>query len=118
MKKFLAIIIPLLALLTAICQFSSCEKYILPELSIVPDTLTFNATPDSSTLQVLSNVKWSCTSGAESDWYQISPTEGNGNGEVMIKVNENGSQTERSATVAISSETIRKTFLIIQQGQL
>ena len=116
MKKFFTITVPLVVAAALALQFTSCEKYVLPELSLGADTLVFTAAADSATVAVSANVIWQAEledSGQE--WLETGPSWWEGPGEAYIKVEDNGTDAERSANVIVKSETIRKKITVIQQ---
>mgnify|MGYP003298769152 CR=1 FL=1 len=112
-KKALAIIIPLATVLLIAPQFSSCEKYVLPEMSLTPDTLYFRANADSSTVNVKANIKWDVSKSGQINWLEFSPDEGEGDGEVKIKVTAS-TESSREATLTFRSETLEKKLVVIQ----
>lgn len=58
MKKGNIVAILSIAALTAAISISSCNKYVLPEISITPDSLFFSADSQSATILINSNVIW------------------------------------------------------------
>ena len=56
MRKLTTILLSVLLTLLFASQFLSCEKYVLPELSISPDTLWFSAAADSQVVLLVTNV--------------------------------------------------------------
>ena len=100
--------------------FSSCEKYVLPELSFEPDTLLFTAAGGTRTVSLHSNVSWEAginrSDATYVDWITFTPTFGDGDCEIEVTLPENTSGPMRSLTFDIKSETISHTFTIIQEG--
>lgn len=118
MKRFLTIIIPLAVVAVLGFQFTACEKYVLPELSVSPDTLRFGAVEDSLISMVNSNVIWTAKpEDSGTDWLEATPDYWEGQGELMIRTQNNGSGTPRSAVIIIKSETITKRLVIEQAGR-
>ena len=113
-KKYLAIIVPCIAAAILAANFSSCEKYILPSLEPAVDTLFFKAAADSSTLNISSNVAWQLS--CPEKWVSLSTDRGKGDASVSVKVSES-TLPERKADLTVSSETFKKTVVILQQQQ-
>ncbi|MBP5210304.1 MAG: BACON domain-containing protein [Bacteroidales bacterium] len=113
MSKRIAIFF-FLTLLAGTFYFSSCEKSILPTLSLASDTLSFPAAASSLEQTVITNVEWNLY--PNSNWASIDITEGEGETVVMVSVEENPDPVARKCTVTVETPTITKTFLLIQQG--
>lgn len=114
-KKAFAIIVPLAIVLLAALQFSSCEKYVLPEMCLTPDTLYFSTNGGSSTVEVSANIKWSISKSGVPDWLDYSPDQGEEDGEVQIEVAAS-TQPGREATLIFRSETLEKKLVVIQSA--
>ena len=95
-------------------QMVSCEKYILPELTVTPDTLRFGAAADSSLVKIHSNVIWSNKDNP--DWIGVSVDWGDADAETFVSVAENTSTQARQAQVSIKSETIQRYIVVEQAG--
>lgn len=114
----------ILAVVTALAAAipSSCEKYVLPELSFSPDTLIFRAAGGTQTLELHSNVNWeSDINRSESTWVEwitFTPTFGEGDCNIEITLADNTTGPGRSLSFSIKSETISRTLTIIQEGDL
>ena len=116
MKKFFTITVPIVAFIALAVQFVSCEKYVLPELSLGADTLTFSAAADSNVVSIDANVIWQAMlEDTDLNWLETGPSWWEGPGEAFVKVKDNTSSSARSASVLIKTETIHKSFLVIQQ---
>ena len=116
MKKFFTITVPIALAAILVLQFTSCEKYVLPELALGTDTLFFSASADSSEVAVESNVIWQASlENSGDDWLETGPSWFEGPGEAYVKVQENVSGSQRSANVVVKSETITKKIFVIQQ---
>lgn len=114
MKKTAAIIIPLLAVSLLALQFNSCEKFILPEMSVTPDTLFFSPLADSASVTVKANVTWEVSGQSGSGWVSFSPSGGEMEGVVKIKVAQSAGESRR-ATITFKSETLSKSLIVIQE---
>lgn len=114
-KTFTAIASVTIALLIA-GQMVSCEKYILPELTVTPDTLRFGAAADSALVKVHSNVIWSNKDNP--DWIGVSVDWGDADAETFVSVTENTSTQARQAQVSIKSETIQRYIVVEQAGAI
>ena len=118
MKKFFTIIIPLAVAAVLGFQFTACEKYVLPELNISPDTLRFGAAGDSLISVVNSNVIWTAKPEEKYiDWLEAVPDYWEGPGELMIRTQDNDSVAPRSAVIIVKSESITKKLVIEQAGR-
>ena len=99
-------------------QFWGCEQYTLPEITLNPDTLRFTAAGGVLPVQVQANVKWRLSVGDEgSGWLTAGAESGNGNLTVGIEAAAN-TDDERTCTVTVRSETIRKRLTVIQASGL
>ena len=118
LKKFRTLFIALCASGLLLTQFWGCEQYVLPEITLTPDTLRFTAAGGVLPVEVEANVNWKLTIGSEgSGWLSAGATAGNGNLTVGIETTANVDD-ERKATVTVSSETIRKRLAAIQASGL
>ncbi|MBQ6436863.1 MAG: BACON domain-containing protein [Bacteroidales bacterium] len=99
-------------------QFWGCEQYVLPEISLNPDTLRFTAAGGVLPVQVQANVKWQLSVSDEgTGWLTAGAESGNGNLTVGIEAGANADD-ERTCTVIVRSETIRKQLTVIQASGL
>ena len=118
LKKFRPLFFALCASGLLLTQFWGCEQYILPEITLTPDTLRFTAAGGVLPVEVEANVKWKLTVGSEgSGWVTAGAANGNGNLTVGIETTAN-TDDERRCTVTVASETIRKRLTIIQASGL
>lgn len=114
MKKSITTIVAIIVMALAVSQMVSCEKYILPELTVTPDTLRFGAAADSALVKVHSNVIWSNKDNP--DWIGVSVDWGDADAETFVSVTENTSTQARQAQVSIKSETIQRYVVVEQAG--
>ena len=114
MKKTLTAIAALSIVFLIASQMISCEKFILPELTVSPDTLRFSAAADSALVKVHSNVIWSNKDNP--DWIGVSVDWGDADAETFVSVTENTSTQVRQAQVSIKSETIQRYIVVEQAG--
>lgn len=104
----------LLALVFA-AQFTGCEKYVLPDVSISPDTLHFGPAVDSQYVHLSTNVVTTVDHGtvhwamAEPQWFDEDAT-------VTILVLENTGASARTGTLTFKSEALQKELVIIQEA--
>lgn len=112
-KTFTALAAVFIAFLIA-GQMVSCEKYILPELTVTPDTLIFGSAADSALVKIHSNVIWSNKNNP--DWIRVSIDWGDTDAETFVSVAENTSTQARQAQVSIKSETIQRYIVVEQAG--
>lgn len=115
MKKLFTIIVPLAALLVFAAQFSSCEKYVLPEMTLSEDSVYFYSRTDTVSIMVYSNVVWSFTN-EDNNWYKGYPNWGDADSLVMFIVEENIDDRPREAELIIKTETISRTLHIFQEA--
>lgn len=114
MKKTFTALAALSIVFLIASQMISCEKFILPELTVSPDTLRFSAAADSSIVKIHSNVIWS--SKDNPDWIRVSVDWGDADAETFVSVTENTSTQARQAQVSIKSETIQRYIFVEQAG--
>ena len=117
MKKVLMAILAAAVLAAAAAGAASCEKYVLPELSLSQDTLLVNKSAQQLSLTVNSNVQWEFdVAGAQVEWVIFDPEWGEVGRKVTISVEENTSGAVRKAAIPVQSQTIQKQLLIVQSG--
>ncbi|MCK9626273.1 MAG: BACON domain-containing protein [Bacteroidales bacterium] len=112
MKKFLPILLSVVFTIIIVAQFSSCEKYVLPSLSLSQDTLTFSPEAQDSELIIETNVIWSADN--TSNWIILNPSEGELSDTITISVTKNDTGNKRSYKISFNTETIKKSVVIIQ----
>lgn len=109
-------IIPAAALAAAgICTASlqSCERYVLPELSFEPDTLTFTALGGTQPVELNCNVVWSANTSTV--WLDTDILHGEGSCVVNITALPNEGRA-RKATADFKTETIKRSLVVLQEG--
>ncbi|MBO4656917.1 MAG: BACON domain-containing protein [Bacteroidales bacterium] len=117
MKKVLMAILAAAVLAAAAAGAASCEKYVLPELSLSQDTLLVNKSAQQLSLTVNSNVQWEFdVASAQVEWVIFDPEWGEVGRKVTISVEENTSGAVRKAAIPVQSQTIQKQLLIVQSG--
>lgn len=114
MKKIVTVAVASAIAVLAVSQMVSCEKYVLPELTVTPDTLRFSAAEDSALVKVHSNVIWSNKDNP--DWIKVSVAWGDSDTETFVSVTVNTSDQARQAQVSIKSETIQRYIVVEQEG--
>lgn len=127
MKSVSKTVIAIIAATVMMWQFSSCEKYILPQITATPDTLLFTPAAGSLSSSVSANVKCTvslktATNEDEEDgepgneWMSCDGMEFEGKGSALftITVTENVSGKRRNGAVVISSEAFEKKIIVIQ----
>lgn len=117
MKKVLMAILASAVIIAAAAGAASCEKYVLPELSLSQDTLLVNKSAQQLSLTVNSNVQWAFdVDGDKVEWVSFDPEWAEVGRKVTISIEENATGKMRSATVPVSSQTISKKLLIVQSA--
>lgn len=100
-------------------HLTSCEHYVLPDMTVTPDTLIFNAAGGVQTVTVKSNVIWNFDVNQNDDnyveWITCDPDWGPEGCESVITVTENTGRL-RQLTIPVKTETIRRNLVIIQEG--
>ena len=84
------------------------------EISLDTNNLLFTANEGSKTFMISSNTSWVVSS--DQTWCSVSPTSGSNDGSVTVKVEENTSTAERTATITVKSEAGEKTVKVKQSG--
>ena len=102
-------------MLAAAAQFTACEKYVLPAVSITPDTLYFGAKADSAMIYLSTNVI-TAPNNDEASWITTWPEWFDADSEVMIYVRENTGTSKRTGTLYFKSEAIQRKLTVIQEG--
>ena len=115
-RKIPTILVSVLLVLAAAAQFTGCEKYVLPDLSIELDTLRFNAMADSADIFLTTNVISKTEAEQGSEWITSWPEWFDESATVTIYVRENTGQAERTGILYFKSEAIEKKLVVIQAG--
>ena len=113
--KHIKSLIPAAALAAAgICTASlqSCERYVLPELSFEPDTLTFTALGGTLPVELNCNVVWSVST---SNWLDTDILHGEGSSVINVTALPNTGRS-RKATADFKTETIKRSLVVLQEG--
>lgn len=116
MRKAAAILLSALLLALLAAQFSACEKYVLPELAISPDTLCFTAEEGTRSLVVTTNVITTLYPDMEDTWVRVNPEWIEDGCTVSVWVAENPDTQQRIATIPVKSEAIKRNLVVIQEG--
>lgn len=87
----------------------------LENLLVSVPSLSFDNTASSSSFAITSNGTWKIT--GEKDWFAIDKTEGNGDSNVKVNVQENTSEDERQAELTIQGSSKTQTVTIVQKGR-
>ena len=116
MRKASAIIIPAVLLMLLAAQFSACEKYVLPDLTISADTLRFSAAADSQRIVVTTNVITTLYPESSAPWVSANPEWLEASCPVFIRVSDNPGPQTRTTTIPVKSEAILRHLVVIQEG--
>ena len=107
MKKYLAILL-------ATTVIVACEQEkTTPTLSVTPTDLEFSSEGGSKTVKVQTNTDWTLTTDG-SDWYTVSPTEGSGDTEVTVTLNNYTDASVRTAQIKFEADGLVETLAILQ----
>ena len=117
MRKVAAIIIPALLIGLFAAQFTACEKYVLPELEISTDTLIFSAQIDSQSVFVHTNTITTALPEDNAAWLHADPQWIDESTEVFIHVGHYVGSTQRTAVIAVKSESLQKNLVVIQKAE-
>lgn len=90
----------------------SCKKDPAPELNIAISSLTVQNKSGSEKVTFTCNGKWSVSSSET--WFTVSPSFGNGNGEVTVTYTDNQALEERKGNINFTTGTLAKTLKITQ----
>ena len=86
-----------------------------PYLSIVTKELAFGLSGSTANVSISSNTSWTAVSSAS--WCQVSPTEGQGNGNLLVTVGAYDQQGKRNATITVSATGgLKHTISVEQEG--
>lgn len=116
MRKAATIIIPLALLALLAAQFTACEKYVIPEVNVSPDTLWFGAAADSQRLIVWTNVITTAETEGEDSWIWAEPYWFESDCTLVVHVRENLDPEQRTGTLPIKSEAVLRNVTVIQEG--
>ena len=95
----------------------SCEKYVLPSISLSPDTLFVNQPGKQMKLVVETNVMWHMDlDGLDLEWLAIEPVSGEGDTPVDITVSANDTGAEREIVIPVKTETLQRNMVISQSA--
>ncbi|MDW3194623.1 MAG: BACON domain-containing carbohydrate-binding protein [Cytophagales bacterium] len=85
----------------------------IPEISVDPETLNFEATSSSQTFEITSNVNWEISSS--DSWATFTPDSGMGNETISVTVSDNSTNSSRQATLSITGSGISTTVQVEQE---
>jgi formylglycine-generating enzyme required for sulfatase activity len=85
-----------------------------PVISLDTSSLEFASSSGSKSIKITSNTSW--TVASDQAWCSVSPTSGSNDGSVTVKVEENTSTAERTATITVKSEAGDQTVKVTQSG--
>ena len=115
LRKIYTLLVSALLVVVAIAQFTGCEKYVLPAISITPDTLRFSALADSADVWLSTNVI--CKPEVEASfWLTVWPEWFDESSTMTVFVRENTDSLSRTGIIYITSEALQKKIVVIQEG--
>ena len=113
----------MMALLTAVVVFAavagtaSCEKYVLPALTLGQDTIAVNCKAQEAKLVIDSNVQWDFkVNEIKAEWLSFDPEWAELGLTATISIEENTTGAQRSVTVPVESQTIARKLFIVQSA--
>lgn len=117
-RKITTAIVAAALLGAAVAQLSSCEKFVLPEITVSQDTLLFSAAGGSQSIRVTTNVITTAyPETIDQLWLSTDPGWFDESSTVTFTVAENTKPEERTGTVPVKSESILKNVVVIQEGK-
>ena len=85
-----------------------------PVISLDTSSLEFASGSGSKAFKITTNTTW--TVASDQTWCSVSPTSGSNDGSVTVKVGENSTTAERTATITVKSEAGDQTVKVTQSG--
>lgn len=87
-----------------------------PELSTSTERIVFGGDAGEQTFRIKTNVEWKITDVSSSSWCTVSPTSGEGTGNIPVKiaVTRNPVSEDRNATLTISAGGLTRTVTVTQ----
>lgn len=115
MKKIAISIVGLIIGALFLSQFTSCEKYILPEVYFEPDTLHFDYQESTKPVTLHSNVIWKIELDDDAqEWMKLSNSGDTSGCVIDVTVKENIG-AKRTKILTVETEAIKKNLTIIQE---
>ena len=98
-------------------MLSSCSKG--PELYVSSNHLTIESYPDTISIDISANIRWTISVIQTEKWLTVNPMEGRGNQTITLIASENEKFAERTALIAISSDEMKTdTIKVVQTATL
>ena len=85
-----------------------------PVISLDTSSLEFASGSGSKAFKITTNTTW--TVASDQTWCSVSPTSGSNDGSVTVKVGENSTTAERTATITVKSDAGDQTVKVTQSG--
>ena len=115
-RKIPFCLVTFLLVAVGVAQFTGCEKYVLPAITVTPDTLRFSARADSADIFLSTNVITGPEAEDGAHWISAWPEWFDADSPVTIFVKENTSSDERTGILYFKSEALQKKLVVIQAG--
>lgn len=115
-RKAAVFLVSALLVLTAAAQFAGCEKFVLPAISVTPDTLRFSAAADSADILLYTNVITKPEPEEGDEWITTWPEWFDADSPLTVFVRENTGSEARTGILYFKSEAIQKKLVVIQEG--
>mgnify|MGYP004511035903 CR=1 FL=1 len=100
-------------LLASMVIVACSQEKTTPTLSLDQTSIEFSAAGGSKVVKVQTNTDWTITTDG-ADWYTISPTEGNGDTEVTITLDEYTDVSVRTAQIKFEADGLVESLAILQ----
>lgn len=84
------------------------------EILYLSSIIDFDSKSDSQTVSITSNLDWIASTG--NDWITLSSASGSGNGSIIISVQANTVQDQRTGTVTFEGGSLSSELTITQKG--
>ena len=117
MKKVMMALLAAVVVVAAVAGTASCEKYVLPALTLGQDTIAVNCKAQEAKLVIDSNVQWDFkVNEIKAEWLSFDPEWAELGLTATISIEENTTGAQRSVTVPVESQTIARKLFIVQSA--
>lgn len=95
--------------------FFSCERYVLPEVEIYPDTLHFAAGVDSLPMFLHTNVIVNTEAEDNATWLETWPQGFDEDSDLFVYVDPLSGSESRTGVILFKSEALQRKLVVIQE---